>query len=632
MKLPLRRLLFSGLLGLPAWLAAQESVAPRFSWTPHVTGLLPTQLGEDQARIRTTRAGLDVGGIWGLSERLQFGLETGLTYNHYHFRRFEQILNLPEAPLRDAFALRLAPSLIYGVNDRWSLVGGTSVGFNGDAEASAADSLILSGYAGARRQFNERFALTFGVFATTLLEESVRVLPLIGVEWQISEKWRLATQGAGGQLGYQLNPPLRLFLGMNFESRDFRLDAESSIPKGVVRDESFPISLGLEWKPSPTASLTVQAGNAFGRTIEFNDRDGRGLAEEEVDGSMFVALALRVGFVGDPRQKPSKEETSSLALKDSEGCCRGGVLQLWEENDSVTGTDHNYTQGLRISWLAPEYGLGEVPGWMHWFAEGLPSLGYDVDRVRWGVTLGQNIFTPDDISIAALQPDDRPYAATIYAAPALQRRGTTPGGIPVLEEVRVDLGWMGPGALGGEAQNFIHRNWKIGQAKGWANQVRNEPLGSISLARAWRVGLGGNRDEGAVEWLPYLGLAGGTPKTHGAVGSILRVGFHMPDDFGQPTIRSILPSSGGGATSGFGVQLFAGLEVKGVARDSTIEGNLWKESHHLEAVPWSVEGRLGLAFTWRRVDLGFSYNYETREYSDQDHNHNYGSLWMNWRI
>jgi hypothetical protein len=378
--------------------------------------------------------------------------------------------------------------------------------------------------------------------------------------------------------------------------------------------------------------VTLQAGSAFGRSLEFADKNGHKIAEEDTTGSTFVSLALKVGFVSNKSGKHETAEESNPAEVSSGGCCRGGVFQAWEENDSVTGTDHNYTQGLRFTWLAPEYTRNDAPAWLHWYADGLPAFGYEVDKVRWGVTTGQSIFTPDDISIAALQPDDRPYAATIYAAPLIQRRGLTSGGIAVMEEIRVDLGWIGPGALGGEAQNFIHRNWKIGQAKGWANQIRNEPLGSVSVARTWRVEVGGNRDEGAVEWLPYLGMAAGTPRTHAAAGSILRIGVRMPDDFGQPTIRSILPSSGGGHTSGFGVQLFAGLEGKAIARDSTIEGNLWKESHHLEAVPWGLEGRIGVMLTWSRVDLGFSYNYETREYSDQDHNHDYGSLWLNWRI
>lgn len=616
-------------LGLPAVSLAQQTPPPRFSWSPEVMAFVPAEFGEVDSRVRTTLTRMDVGGLWSINDRLQLGLETDAAYGHYHFRRLEKILNVGEPPLRDVFSVKIAPSVIYSLDSKWSLVGGVNVAINGDAEADALDSLTFGGFAGARRQWNDRFALTFGLFATTRIEDDVRVLPLVGVEWQISERWRLESRGPGGRLSYQLFEPLQIFLGMSFDSHDYRLDDASTIPEGVVRDESFPISLGLEWKASPLASVTLQAGNAFGRSLEFADKNGSTLAEADTTGSLFVSLGIRVGFVRDTANGNSKAaaETSSMG-----GCCKGSVLQFWEENDSVTGTDHNYTQGARITWLAPEMGMDGLPGWARWFGEGIPALGYEVQRVRGGVSVGQSIYTPDDISIAALQPGDRPYAAVLYAAPTLQRRGQTAGGTAVIEELRVDLGWMGPGALGGEAQNFIHRNFKINQAQGWANQLRNEPLGSVSVARAWRLELGGKRDAGAVELIPYVGGTGGTPRTFAAAGSTLRVGVNLPDDFGQPTIRSAMPSTSGDAPSGFGVHLFAGIEGKAIARDSTIDGNLWKTSHRLDAVPWAIEGRLGFAFTWKHVDLGFTYAFETREYTDQDNNHNYGSLWLNWRI
>lgn len=637
MHMPFRQLwLAPAVLVLPAITSTLAETRPpvRFSWTPQVVAMLPAELGEDLARVRTTRATLDVGGLWTVSNALDLALETGVGYTHYRFREFGVILNGIEPPIRDGFTARLAPKVIYRLDPQWTLFGGIGASANGDAAADMTDAVVGIGYVGARRQFNERFALNFGVYGSTRLEDDPRVIPMVGVEWQLSKKWRLASQGTSGQLSYQIKDPLRLFLGLGFEFRDFRLDDDSSIPEGVLRDESIPISLGLEWTPNPAASVTLQAGRAFARSLEILDRSGVTQANEDVLASTYLSLAIKVGFVADADNGGEKNTSQGPELMEPrrEGLCRGSVFQIWEENDSVTGTDHAYTQGLRVSWLAREHSIAESPAWLRWFAEGLPAFGYEVDRARFAISLGQNIYAPQDISLTTWQPDQRPYAATLYAAPALQRRGKNERGNDVLEELRIDLGWIGPGALGGEAQNFIHRNWGIAEAYGWQNQVRNEPTASVSLARALRVLVGGNRERGAVEWIPHTAVQMGTPRTMAAAGSTLRIGLRMPDDFGQPTIRSTLPSSGSGYNSGFGVHLFAAIEGRAITHNSTIDGNLWKSSNSQESMFWGIEGRLGVAVTWRRVDVGFTYTYESREFVGQEHNHTHGSLWLNWRI
>ncbi len=637
MQMPFRQLwLVPAVLVLPAITSALADTRPpaRFSWTPQVVAMLPADLGEDLARVRTTRTALDVGGLWTVSDSLDLALETGVGYSHYRFREFGVILNGIEPPIRDGFTVRLAPSVIYRLDSRWTLFGGLGANANGDAAADMTDAVVGIGFLGARRQFSERFALNFGVYGSTRLEDDPRVIPMVGVEWQVSKKWRLASQGTSGQLSYQIKDPLRLFLGLGFEFRDFRLDDDSSIPEGVFRDESIPISLGLEWNPNPAASVTLQAGRAFARSLEILDRNGVTRANEDVLASTYLSLAIKVGFVADADKGGEKNTSQGPELMEPQGerLYRGSVFQIWEENDSVTGTDHAYTQGLRVSWLAREHSIAESPAWLRWFAEGLPAFGYEVDRARFAISLGQNIYTPQNISLTTWQPDQRPYAATLYAAPALQRRGKTEKGNDVLEELRIDLGWIGPGALGGEAQNFIHRNWGIAEAYGWQHQIRNEPTASVSLARALRVLVGGNRDGGAVEWIPHTAVQVGTPRTMGAAGSTLRIGLRMPDDFGQPTIRSTLPSSGSGYNSGFGVHLFAAIEGRAIAHDSAIDGNLWKPSNSQESMFWGIEGRLGVAVTWKRVDVGFTYTYESREFVGQEHNHTHGSLWLNWRI
>jgi lipid A 3-O-deacylase len=617
--------------------ADTELPPPEFHINPGFYAPLRAKLEDDKVDVRAPRVSLDLDGLWTLSPQAQFGLGTGIEQAHYRFFNLPSVPPGVVEPIRDAFQVKLTPRFNYSLNERWTLVTGARLSAAGDPDAEVGQSLTYGGYVGARRKFSEHFALTFGAFATSRLEDSLRVLPLLGVEWQISQRWRFATQGLGGQLSYALRPPLRLFFGLSYETREYRLADDSSVPGGVLRDQTTPITLGLEWQPNPTTKVTVALGRTMGTSYRLRNEQGNTVFDRDAQAAPFVSLGVDIGLGGSHRAASESDDSQRAVPFERNAPGRdsglgGSTLQFWEENDSMSGTDDNYSQGAQVAYLGPEYRLGEMPGWLGWFGEGLPALGYTVERARGTFTAGQLIFTPLDIRATALQVGDHPYAGWLYGAPSLERRGRTSGGTDVLEQIRLGLGWVGPGALGGEAQNFIHRNFQINQALGWKNQLRNEPTADFTYARAWRVLLAGEREGGAVDFIPHFGLVGGTPRTQAAAGGTLRFGVNLPDDFGQPTIQSMLPISSG-APQPFGVYLFAAVEGRAVARDTFLDGNLWHSSYHVESEPLDLETRVGFAVTWSQVDLGFTYARQSQEYKGQGFGtHDYGSIWLNWRM
>ena len=616
---------------LADFLPAQSSVEPGF--------VVPARgkIGETDADIRAPRVALDLGAKWMLSPRWLFGLGAGVEHSHYRVSNFGKLLPGADEPLRDAFQVKLSPTFTYLYDERWAFVAGVNFGAAGDPDAEVSRSLTVGGLLGARRQFSQNFALTFGVAASTRLEDVVRVLPVIGVEWQIAHRWRLDTQGPSGRLSYQIRDPLQVFLRLAYETREFRFADDASIPGGVLRDQSIPVSLGIGWQASPSAKVTLQVGTLFSGSVRLRDDHRQTVIDEDVAGAPFVSLGVNVGFGGPRPATGGLEERRDgravdLARDEDGGALAGHTFQAWEENDSVTGTDHSYTQGLQFAYLSQEHATGSMPGWLAWFGEGLPALGFEPERARATFATGQMIFTPVDIHTPAYQPGDRPYAGWIYGAPALQRRGTTSSGTAVLEEVRVGLGWVGPGALAGEAQNFIHRNFKYAQAMGWEHQLRNEPTADLTYARAWRTTLAGDRDGGAVDLVPHVALTGGTPRTQASAGATVRIGVNLPDDFGRPTIQSGLPVSGG-ASRPFGVHLFAGIEGRAIARDTFLDGNLWRSGPSIDKEHFGLESRVGFTVTSGPVDLGFTYARQSPETSvGERKTHDFGSLWLSWRI
>ena len=59
----------------------------------------------------------------------------------------------------------------------------------------------------------------------------------------------------------------------------------------------------------------------------------------------------------------------------------GGVLTLVVENDLFGGTDRNYTNGIRLEWVAPE---DEVSRWLTQAARTQPFVNLKGARVRQG--------------------------------------------------------------------------------------------------------------------------------------------------------------------------------------------------------------------------------------------------------
>src|SRR5208282_4158846 len=139
-------------------------------------------------------------------------------------------------------------------------------------------------------------------------------------------------------------------------------------------------------------------------------------------------------------------------------------LSILEENDSLFfNSDKHYTQGFRISLLGPEPATGS------WWDDGfrLPgnippffvSTGTPGAPIRSeSLFFGQSIFTPKNKAIAPPDPHDRPYAGWLYVGTSLLqeaglRQKTGVWGLGMLENAELDIGFVGPGAVGKQVQN-----------------------------------------------------------------------------------------------------------------------------------------------------------------------------------
>ena len=145
------------------------------------------------------------------------------------------------------------------------------------------------------------------------------------------------------------------------------------------------------------------------------------------------------------------------------------------ENDCGTGDKH-YTNGIRYEISQRLRGGHRLSGGNPWtFALRTWFPGYnesaDPEILEKGWALGQNIYTPEDIDIYELIPNDRPYATVLYFARFRRYQSPT-----LTQHTEFELGIAGPMALGESVQKGWHEIINVQRPNGWDNQIKTWPV------------------------------------------------------------------------------------------------------------------------------------------------------------
>ena len=258
---------------------------------------------------------------------------------------------------------------------------------------------------------------------------------------------------------------------------------------------------------------------------------------------------------------------------------------------------------------------------------------------RFGLSIGQNIYTPSDTFASQPIFNDRPYAAWLYSSFALQytyKRRDEKGALePVrLDTLQVDLGLIGPAAGGAFVQNNFHNLIGVAQAYGWANQLHNEPTIGLAFERRWRTARAVIIEDPKLEvdFIPRIGGALGNVAIYGDVGGTARIGKNLRDDFGPTRARPALPGSEAFIGDGsFGWYLFAGFDGQAVGRNIFLDGNTDGNSLRVSHRPFVAEAQAGLAVTYHGVRVTYTQVLRTPDFYEQNRWTQFGSFNVTFR-
>lgn len=319
--------------------------------------------------------------------------------------------------------------------------------------------------------------------------------------------------------------------------------------------------------------------------------------------------------------------------------CSESVFTAQLENDffaRITNTDRHYTNGLRFAVDMPLYddcvGLGRpARGLAAWMAPGSTIRATE----RIGYSIGQSMFTPDDTDTSLLIVDDRPYAAWLYLGLAYQATYDRLNGSAVQDTLQLEVGVVGPWALGEEAQNSYHRLINVDEVNGWDNQLHNEPGLNLSLERKWRSAQAESFPGTGlyVDMIPFARAAVGNVLTLGGAGATFRLGQGLAADFGPPRIRPGTPGSESFAPAGdFAWYLFAGGELQLVAHNIFLDGNTFRDSHSVDREVAVGDFQAGLALIYDSWRLSYTHVVRSPEFDEQEEWDQFGALTLSWRF
>lgn len=322
------------------------------------------------------------------------------------------------------------------------------------------------------------------------------------------------------------------------------------------------------------------------------------------------------------------------------------ITGYWENDGGPlkpnNNQDRHYTNGLAFT-------FAHQPGWARDFGDIVPFKdSFDEKRLTHagGYTIGQLIFTPDDIDLRTPPPADRPYAGYLYAGVYWQRADDR-----VFDHLQFDLGLAGPSSAAEDVQEGVHDLVDGVDPQGWDAQIGDEPTFQFYARRKWRMWLieptdvvfddlspNAMRRGWGAEVIPVVGAALGTVYVHAEVGVVGRIGFNLPDDFGPGRLADFGAATGARNNRGISAYLYGRLGGRIVGHDMFIEGGTFESNpgvgQDIEHVVGEAQVGVMVGYEWRNLTLngGYSQTFSTETFEGQFGGDEWGALTLSLTI
>ena len=324
-----------------------------------------------------------------------------------------------------------------------------------------------------------------------------------------------------------------------------------------------------------------------------------------------------------------------------------GSLAFYLDNDLFVGSDSDYTNGARLSYISPDKDPNDLPviqSALRKLSGDPSSLAWmnrlfglnEVEQIRyqWGFAVTQLMFTPESLTAPSAPPGERPYAGWLGMGFSLHVKDSH-----ALNSVELSIGLVGPQAFGKEAQDFVHDVRGFARFEGWDSQIPNEPTVNLHLSQKRRL-----RFLESADWLLAtdgifeMGADLGTFRTAAYIGTLSRFGYNLPIDFSDPRLSLTantqeIDTSNSIETHSFSIYGLVGGRASAVAHDITLDGPIFRDfDTGISSEAAVAEGYLGFGVRWRDWEMSYVHTYRTKEFEGQKDAQKFGSVVIRTRF
>lgn len=299
------------------------------------------------------------------------------------------------------------------------------------------------------------------------------------------------------------------------------------------------------------------------------------------------------------------------------------------DNDGIVGTDQNYTNGVFL-----EYNSGystdlteTAPTPIRQISQYLP---FKADTKQgWSLTLGQQMWTPEDIESVSPPDHERPYAGLLFLETSAYQYTPT-----FVDKFSFMVGVVGPNSFAEQGQKFIHDIIGSDEPMGWDYQIENTAV--------FNLGYQGHRlltrqqayllDDYDISGVGRVNV--GNYQSELAVGGVARWGKGLANNFGTTGFSpGNFVDIGVLSSSASGYFLFAGIEGRYRFNDITIDGDRPDEVPDTKVEHWQATAVIGGIYYQPKWGASLSFATHTAEFKEAKHRSNSnGSLEVFWRF
>jgi hypothetical protein len=280
----------------PDTLAPDTDVRLNLRLGAFVDHTFKSRLRGGPGEVGVTRSGGEAALSVRLDDRWRFGLNAGTEHSWYNFRGAPNLIPGTTRPVHAMHRYDISPTVSYRIDEQWSVAGGGLLELAHQGGASVGDSFTGGGLAAVRYAFSKDLALSGGLLVKSRLEDDAFIVPILGIEWQITEQVRFETRGLGGIVRASLNEQWTVRLDGGYETREYRLDRGGFLPSGVFRDRRVPVGVGVEWTPTSQVTLGLRAGLIVWQEYLVDNRQGVRVSSDKTRPAAFLGLSGSIRF------------------------------------------------------------------------------------------------------------------------------------------------------------------------------------------------------------------------------------------------------------------------------------------------------------------------------------------------